>query len=105
IGQVSLIESREVLGDLFVGNVLTEECHDVFQRDSRASENRLSAENVRRRSDSFLAPAICSHVSLDGFAERLAFNEYLHVPGAKHDVRPVRNPMPRSLASVGEYLS
>jgi hypothetical protein len=102
IGQVSLIESREVLGDLFVRNVLTEECRDVFQRDSRAPEDRFPTENVRRRSDALLAPAIRGNVSLDGFAEMLALNEYLHVPRAKHDVRPVRNPMPRGFASVGE---
>jgi hypothetical protein len=105
IGQVSFIESREVLGDLLVRNVLAEECRDVFQRDSRALETRFPAENVRRRSDSLLAPAIRGHVSLDGFAEMLALNEYLHVTRAKHDVRPVRNPMPRGLVSVGEYLS
>jgi hypothetical protein len=68
-------------------NVLAEECRDVFQRDSRAPEDRFPAENVRRRSDSLLAPAIRRHVSLDGFAEMLALNEYLHVSRAKHDVR------------------
>ena len=87
IGQVPLIESREVLGYLFVRDVLTEECHDVFQRDSRAPEDRFPAENVQRRSDSLLAPAVRGHVSLDGFAQMLALNEYLHVPRAKGRVK------------------
>ena len=77
----------------------------MFQRNSRAPEDRFPPENVQRRSDSLLAPAVRGHVSLDGFAQMLALNEYLHVPRPKHDIRSVRNPMPGGFASVDEYLS
>ena len=42
IGQVSLIESREVLGDLFFWNAFAEERRDMFQRDSCTPEDSVS---------------------------------------------------------------
>src|SRR5207244_9564312 len=76
----------------------------MLQRDARAAEDGLPAEDVRRRGDSFFAPTIGGHVLFHGFAETLALNPYLHVSRAKDEVRPIGRPMFRGLASMRQDL-
>src|SRR2546429_9923546 len=76
----------------------------MLQRDARAAEDGLPAEDVRRRGDSFFAPTIGGHVLFHGFAETLALNPYLHVSRAKDEVRSIGRPMFRGLASVRQDL-